>query len=86
MPLAPPLSDDPNSFWQVYRKSYQGSLADAEKGNLSALDEIFFNLKLQTSNLKPSLSSAASRVAIMLYRGYPLLQQPSITELFIGNR
>src|SRR6186713_2852118 len=85
MPLAPPLSDDPNSFWQIYRKSYQGSLADVEKGNLSALDEVFFNPEPQTSpkessatNLKPSLSAAASRAAlfIMLYRGCPLLQQP----------
>jgi tryptophan 2,3-dioxygenase len=72
MPLAPSLSDDPNSFWQIYRKSYQGSLADAEKGNLSALDEVFFNnLQSSTSNLQ--LSPAASRAAlfIMLYRGYP---------------
>ena len=78
MPLAPPLSDDPNSFWQIYRKSYEGSLADIEKANLEALEEIFFNPKPQTPNVKPSLSSAASRAAlfIMLYRGYPLLQQP----------
>src|SRR6186713_970999 len=77
MPLAPPLSDDPNSFWQIYRNSYHGSLAEAEKGNLEALDEVFFNLKPQTPNLK-QLSYAASRAAlfIMLYRGYPLLQQP----------
>lgn len=78
MPLAPPLSDDPTSFWQIYRKSYEGSLADLEKGNLEALEEIFFNMKHQSSNLKQSLSPAASRAAlfIMLYRGYPLLQQP----------
>ena len=78
MPLAPPLSNDPNSFWQIYRKSYEGSLADIEKGNLEALEEIFFNIRHQTSNLKQSLSPAASRAAlfIMLYRGYPLLQQP----------
>jgi tryptophan 2,3-dioxygenase len=77
MPLAPPLSGDPDSFWQIYRKSYQGSLADAEKGNLSALDEVFFN-NLQPSTLNVQLSPAASRAAlfIMLYRGYPLLQQP----------
>ena len=77
MPLAPPLSADPDSFWQVYRTSYQGSLAEAEKGNLSELDEVFFNLKSETSNLK-QLSPAANRAAlfIMLYRGYPLLQQP----------
>jgi tryptophan 2,3-dioxygenase len=77
MPLAPQLSDDTNSFWQIYRKSYEGSLAEAEKANLSELDEVFFNLNPQTSNLK-QLSPAANRSAlfIMLYRGYPLLQQP----------
>jgi tryptophan 2,3-dioxygenase len=78
MPLAPPLSDDPNSFWQIYRSSYEGSLAEAEKGNITGLEEIFFNIEPQTSNLRQALSSAASRAAlfIMLYRGYPLLQQP----------
>jgi tryptophan 2,3-dioxygenase len=81
MPLAPSLSDDPNSFWQVYRKSYQGSLAEAEKGNLEALDEIFFNSNPDSNqNQTPNsqLSPAANRAAlfIMLYRGYPLLQQP----------
>ena len=78
MPLAPPLSDDPNSFWQIYRNSYEGSLAAAEKGNISALEEIFFDIEPQTSNLKQALSAAASRAAlfIMLYRGYPLMQQP----------
>jgi tryptophan 2,3-dioxygenase len=77
MPLSPTLSEDPNSFWQIYRKSYNGSLAEAEKGNLEALDEVFFDLEPQTSDLK-QLSAAASRAAlfIMLYRGYPLLQQP----------
>lgn len=77
MPLAPVLSDDPNSFWQIYRKSYDGSLAEAEKGNLQALDEVFFsNSQLATHNSQ--LSPAANRAAlfIMLYRGYPLLQQP----------
>ena len=77
MPLAPPLSNDENSFWQIYRKSYEGSLAEAEKGNLSALDEIFFNDSSSTTQ-STKLSPAANRAAlfIMLYRGYPLLQQP----------
>ena len=48
MPLAPPLSDDRDSFWQIYRNNYEGSLAEAEKGNLQALDEIFFNSGLPT--------------------------------------
>lgn len=74
MPLSPMLSDDKNSFWQIYRNSYSASLADAEKENLKAFDEIFINPS--TSDLQ--LSSAASRAAlfIMLYRGYPLLQLP----------
>jgi tryptophan 2,3-dioxygenase len=75
MPLAPALFDDPDSFWQIYRKSYEGSLADLEKGNLEALDEIFYR---QPAAGNRQLSSTASRAAlfIMLYRGYPLLQQP----------
>jgi tryptophan 2,3-dioxygenase len=75
MPLAPALSADPKSFWQIYRKSYDGSLADVEKGNLAALDEVFYGQEKTESR---QLSSKASRAAlfIMLYRGYPLLQQP----------
>jgi tryptophan 2,3-dioxygenase len=75
MPLAPALSEDANSFWQVYRSRYSASLADAEKENLKTFDEIF--LQTRQASLQ-QLSAAASRAAlfIMLYRGYPLLQQP----------
>lgn len=81
MPLAPTMSDDKNSFWQVYRNLYQHSLAEAEKENSKAFDEIFFSDeddKQKTINEKPGLTSTASRAAlfIMLYRGYPLLQLP----------
>ena len=68
-----------NSFWTDYRNRYENSLAEIEKNNLAAFDEIFF----ETLNPKPetrnqSLSSTASRAAlfIMLYRGYPMLQLP----------
>ena len=75
MPLAPQLSGEENSFWQVYRNSYSASLADAEKGNLFAFDEIFMK---QPNSSNHQVSSSASRAAlfIMLYRGYPLLQLP----------
>jgi tryptophan 2,3-dioxygenase len=63
MPLAPPLSDDPNSFWQIYKKSYEGSLASCRKGNLSALDEVFFSTQ---PHITTSLSPAASRAAYSL--------------------
>jgi tryptophan 2,3-dioxygenase len=82
MPLTPALADDPNSFWQVYRKSYEGSLADIEKGNLEALDQFFFTNSppdsYRDTTHHSQLSPPALRAAlfIMLYRGYPLLQQP----------
>jgi tryptophan 2,3-dioxygenase len=63
------------SFWNNYKESYQSSLAEAEKNNLVAFDEIFGN---NGSTADRSLSPAACRAAlfIMLYRGYPLLQLP----------
>ena len=76
MPLAPELSGDPNSFWQIYRKSYEGSLAEAEKGNLEALDQVFFNAQVTSHNSQLSPSANRAALFIMLYRGYPLLQQP----------
>jgi len=64
-------------FWNNYRNSYQNSLADAEKDNLAAFDEMFFE-KNETPNPSHSLSTSASRAAlfIMLYRGYPMLHLP----------
>ncbi len=62
-------------FWAEYRFQYQNSLAEAERNNLSAFDEVFIN---PTSSQDRTLSPAASRAAlfIMLYRGYPMLHLP----------
>jgi len=64
-----------NTFWENYKKIYGTSLAEAEKNNISAFDEIFND---GSTVIDRSLSPAASRAAlfIMLYRGYPLLQLP----------
>src|SRR6185503_1168077 len=64
------------SFWAEYRYQYQGSLAEAEKMNIDAFDEIF--IKPRSSPDPYTLSAQASRAAlfIMLYRGYPILQLP----------
>ena len=61
-------------FWAEYRRRYQQSLADNEKGNLEAFDRIFDT----GSEPGRTFSPAASRSAlfIMLYRGYPILQLP----------
>ena len=82
MPLAPSfIKEEKESFWADYRNRYENSLADVEKDNLTAFDEIFFetsNPEHQTANIHRSLSAQACRAAlfIMLFRGYPLLQLP----------
>jgi tryptophan 2,3-dioxygenase len=60
-------------FWDNYKKIYADSLADAEKNNITAFEEIFFH-----GSSGNALSASACRAAlfIMLYRGYPLLQLP----------
>ncbi len=82
MPLAPSfIHEEKESFWTDYRNRYENSLADAEKNNLTAFDEIFFETlspASETRSLERSLSAPACRAAlfIMLYRGYPMLQLP----------
>ncbi len=65
------------SFWAEYRYQYQKSLAEAEKINIEAFDEIFIKPS-SPANDQQNLSAAALRSAlfIMLYRGYPMLQLP----------
>jgi tryptophan 2,3-dioxygenase len=67
-------TDDRHPFWTEYKARYSHSLAEAEKNNLEAFDEVFFHHK----ETHYTLSAKANRAAlfIMLYRGYPLLQLP----------
>lgn len=60
-------------FWDNYRSLYVNSLAEAEKNNLEAFDHVF-GIPDPSRNLSPEACRAA--LFIMLYRGYPLLQQP----------
>lgn len=82
MPLAPSLvKEEKQSFWNDYRSRYENSLAEAEKDNFAAFDEMFFEKPdrlYQANEMRRSLSPKACRAAlfIMLYRGYPLLQLP----------
>lgn len=70
----PATTGDEHPFWAQYKKSYSNSLAEAEKNNLDAFDEVMFHHK----ETHYTLSAKANRAAlfIMLYRGYPLLQLP----------
>lgn len=62
------------NFWKKYKEAYSNSLAEAEKNNMEAFDEVLFHHK----ETHYTLSAKANRAAlfIMLYRGYPLLQLP----------
>ena len=67
-----------HSFWDNYKKIYEDSLADAEKDNIKAFEEIFDTGDTVSNRDTSTLSPNACRAAlfIMLYRGYPLLQLP----------
>lgn len=69
-----PASGTEQPFWEEYRKRYAGSLAEAEKNNQEAFEEVLFHHR----ETHYTLSAKANRAAlfIMLYRGYPLLQLP----------
>ncbi|MBL7750283.1 MAG: tryptophan 2,3-dioxygenase [Chitinophagaceae bacterium] len=69
-----PVEKGMHPFWQEYKYRLTQSLAEAEKGNLQAFEEVFFN----GTDAERTLSPASCRAAlfIMLYRGYPLLQLP----------
>lgn len=61
-------------FWTAYKEAYSNSLAEAEKNNLAAFDEVFF--RQRESHYTFSAKANRAALFIMLYRGYPLLQLP----------
>ena len=65
-------SDDLHPFLAEYKSRYMNSLAEVEKNNMDAFEEVLFHHK----ETHYTLSAKANRAAlfIMLYRGYPLLQ------------
>ncbi|MBE2230547.1 MAG: tryptophan 2,3-dioxygenase [Chitinophagaceae bacterium] len=72
----PFLKEEANAgFWNRYAEAYNASLAEAEKNNRAAFEQVFTGEPELTGR---SLSPEACRSAlfIMLYRGYPLLQLP----------
>lgn len=62
-------------FFGAYREAYSASLSDVEKGNLTAFDELFMNDQ-NTGNRKLSTKARRAALFIMLYRDFPILQNP----------
>lgn len=69
------LAPSTHPFWEEYAACYAGSLADNEKYNIKAFEQVFFG---ENAAAERRLSPAACRAAlfILLYRGYPMLQLP----------
>jgi tryptophan 2,3-dioxygenase len=63
-------------FWNDYRHQYANSLLDAEKGNLSHFDSLFLVDRNYPEKRYFSQKANRSALFIMLYRDYPMLQQP----------
>jgi tryptophan 2,3-dioxygenase len=61
-------------FWYEYKKIYSNSLAEAEKNNIEAFDEVFGEHRATHYTFSAKANRAA--LFIMLYRGYPMLQLP----------
>ena len=62
-------------FWKNYQQVYTDSLADAEKNNAVYFDSVF-NVAEPGSERQLSPQACRSALFIMLYRGYPMLEQP----------
>jgi tryptophan 2,3-dioxygenase len=62
-------------FWKNYQQVYVNSLAEAEKNNAATFEIVFNNAD---ENVERNLSPKACRSAlfIMMYHGYPMLEQP----------
>jgi tryptophan 2,3-dioxygenase len=62
-------------FWQVYKQTYAASLGAGEQQNIRHFEELFLSDHTQNGR---KLTDRARRSAlfIMLYRDYPILQNP----------
>ena len=63
-----------NQFFDQYRAAYAQSLGEGEKQNMQAFDELFMGENLEGRKL--SLKARRAALFIMLYRDYPILQNP----------
>lgn len=63
---------DSNKFWSDYRKAYQSSLSEGERGRLAEFDRVFFTDG--RGDLSPEAMQSA--LFITLYRDLPIFQLP----------
>ncbi|MDZ4821970.1 MAG: tryptophan 2,3-dioxygenase family protein [Flavobacteriales bacterium] len=64
-----------SDFWSVYREVYSSSLGEGERENIRAFEELFLSDRTKNDR-KLSDKARRSALFIMLYRDYPILQNP----------
>ena len=62
-------------FWKNYQQVYVSSLAEAELSNATAFETIFNNAD-ENPERRFSPKACRSALFIMMYHGYPMLEQP----------
>lgn len=67
--------DQGKDFWSVYRDVYSASLGAGERENIRTFDELFLS-DLTKNDRKLSDKARRAALFIMLYRDYPILQNP----------
>ena len=65
-----------DGFWVTYRKAYEESLQEAERGNLETFDLLFMNDAGYPENRRLSPDANRNALFIMLYRDNPMLHLP----------
>lgn len=63
-------------FWEAYQQVYVGSLAEAEKNNAGFFSDVFDDSAADPVSRHFSPRACRSALFIMLYHGYPMLEQP----------
>ncbi|MEZ4798335.1 MAG: tryptophan 2,3-dioxygenase family protein [Flavobacteriales bacterium] len=66
---------DGNDFWNIYKDTYADSLGEGEKQNVKVFEELFMT-DLTQNDRKLTDKARRSALFIMLYRDYPILQNP----------
>lgn len=64
-----------HEFWGDYRTVFEKSLVEVEQGNLEMFDQLLFDDQF-TGSRRLSATANRSALFIMLYRDFPILQNP----------
>ncbi|MBL7713215.1 MAG: tryptophan 2,3-dioxygenase [Chitinophagaceae bacterium] len=65
-----------SSFWDIYKRAYEDSLSENEKGNMQTFTKLFCNPAEYPEGRSFSMAANRNALFIMLYRDHPMLHLP----------